>query len=280
MTELDRLIADEDREGTRWLADVSFEVAGGAAAAVAGLAGDPVLAVVGGAAGAATPQLLRQVQEWGGRMLGRRERDRVGAVLVLIADELRRRRAEGATLREDWFGDDADPSGDELAEGVLLFAGREFRERKLPHLAALYSRLATHHGMSSERAHYLLTVVERLTWRQMVVMAAMQRGTHRAEAERLKPIRDASPGAVSDGMHAEMHDLAALGLYGYATGTPGYVTRADGTFGREAFDSRHVDDLDLTGYGEEMHAYLDLKRISDEECVAVVEKLYGVSHLL
>src|SRR5437016_14366254 len=74
------------------------------------------------------------------RLLGDRERLRVGAVIALTSDEIRQRLDNGELHRRDDFLDQSGgrrSTAEEIAEGVLLAAQREYEESKLPLLAKL-----------------------------------------------------------------------------------------------------------------------------------------------
>lgn len=113
------------------------EMAGGAVGGTLGfLAAGPIGAAVLGAGGAAAAKVLKHIgQEVSERILGPREKVRVGGVLAIAAAEINQRIANEESVRTDGFFDEK-PSGrsdaEEVAESVLLKSQREPEEKKIP----------------------------------------------------------------------------------------------------------------------------------------------------
>lgn len=154
----------------------SADIVGGAAAGLIGLA----FADVPGAimAGAGAPLLSLAIRKVGTelrqRLLGPREEARVGAVLTYAAVNVRDRIGSGEQVRQDGFftAEGATRSaGEEVAEGILLAAQREYEEKKLKHYGALLSALAFTPEVSREDAVLLLRLVQSLSYRQLCLLA-------------------------------------------------------------------------------------------------------------
>lgn len=151
------------------------EIAGGAVGGALGFfAGGPVGAAALGAAGTAAAKILKNIgQEVSERLLGPREKVRVGAVLALAADEINKRIVSGEKVRTDGFFDDK-PSGrsdaEEVAESVLLRSQREPEEKKIPYMAHLLSNVAFDPQISAHMAHQIIKAAEQLTYRQLCVL--------------------------------------------------------------------------------------------------------------
>ena len=87
-----------------------------------------------GAAGVAAGSALRQMgNEIVDRLLGPRERKRVGAAVSIIANEIHARTLRGERVRADGFFDSANgdrSNAEELVESVLLKCQREPEEKR------------------------------------------------------------------------------------------------------------------------------------------------------
>jgi hypothetical protein len=172
-------MTEKHDDRVRDLIDAGTEIAGGATSAGVGVilgtavAGPPG-AIVGGALGGAAAHVLRRAgEEISERLLGAREKVRVGAVLALAAEDIRARAAAGEKLRGDGFfakEPHRRSQADEVAESVLLKAQREPEERKIPFIALLMSGIAFDASISVELAHQLTKAAEQLTYRQFCVL--------------------------------------------------------------------------------------------------------------
>jgi hypothetical protein len=120
------------------------EIVGPASAAGAGLllGGPPGALVAAAAAGPATRALRALLGELAGRVLGRREEVRAGAVLLAAQEEIEAQIANGHTLRDDGFlGQEATSAASEVAEAVVLAAQRDPQEAKAPLLGKMLGRI-------------------------------------------------------------------------------------------------------------------------------------------
>ena len=129
--------------------DEGFEITGGAIGGALGvISGDPALAGALGAAGVAAGSALRQVgNEIVGRLLGPRERKRVGAVVSVIAKDIHARTLRGERVRNDgFFSEDPNARSDaeEVAESVLLKCQREPEEKKIEYMGHFFANVAFH----------------------------------------------------------------------------------------------------------------------------------------
>jgi hypothetical protein len=134
-------------ESIQKLINGGAEIAGGAVGGALGfLAGGPIGAMVLGAGGAAAAMALKHIgQEVSERLLGPREKVRVGGILAIAASEINQRIQNGESVRSDGFFDEK-PSGrsdaEEVAESVLLKSQREPEEKKIPYMGHLLSSVA------------------------------------------------------------------------------------------------------------------------------------------
>lgn len=165
----------EREQRIRDLVDAGAEIAGGAVGGALGfLAAGPLGAAALGAGGAAVGRALRHIgSEACERLLGPREKVRVGAVLAISAEEIAQRLGNGEKIREDGFFDEKTEgrsSAVEVAESVLLKSQREPEEKKIPYMARLLSSVAFDESISAEMAHQVAKASEQLTYRQLCLM--------------------------------------------------------------------------------------------------------------
>jgi hypothetical protein len=159
----------------RALIEDGAEIAGGAVGGALGFfVAGPFGAAFGGASGAAAATMLKRAgQEVSERLLGPREKVRIGGVLALATEEISRRLQNGEKLRTDDFFKEQ-PSGrsyaEEVAESVLLKSQREPEEKKLPYMAYLLSGIAFDGEISAEMAHQIAKAAEQLTYRQLCIL--------------------------------------------------------------------------------------------------------------
>lgn len=157
------------------LINSGVEIAGGAVGGALGFfAGGPVGAAALGAAGAAAAKILKNIgQEVSERLLGPREKVRIGAVLAVAAAEINKRIVSGEKVRTDGFFDEK-PSGrsdaEEVAESVLLRSQREPEEKKIPYMGHLLSSVAFDPQISAHMAHQIIKAAEQLTYRQLCIL--------------------------------------------------------------------------------------------------------------
>lgn len=176
LTYSDRLIRVTDQsERVRRLIENGAEIAGGAVGGALGfLAAGPAGAAVLGAGGVTAAIALKRIgAEVGERVLGPRERIRLGGVLALAAASIQDRINRGEDVRQDDFFDQkasGRSEADEVAESVLLKSQREPEERKLPYMAKLLANISFDATISAEMAHQLIKVAEQLTYRQMCLL--------------------------------------------------------------------------------------------------------------
>jgi hypothetical protein len=159
----------------RKLIDSGAGIAGGAVGgALSFLAGGPIGAAVLGAGGAAAAMALKHVgQEVSERLLGPREKVRVGAVLAIAAAEIKQRIENGERIRTDGFFDEklsGRSDAEEVAESILLKSQREPEEKKIPYMGHLLSSVAFDPQISAHMAHQITKAAEQLTYRQLCIL--------------------------------------------------------------------------------------------------------------
>lgn len=165
---------NQDKEKLQGLIQSGSEMVGAAAGGAIGLFGGPAGVIAGGAAGILIAKSLKKVgTDIADRVLGKRERVRVGGTFALAAAEIKTRLDAGEKLRADDFFDQSQFSrshADEFAEAVLLKAQKEAEEKKLPYLATFLANAVFDGSLNIEMAHQLLKAAESLTYRQFCIL--------------------------------------------------------------------------------------------------------------
>jgi hypothetical protein len=145
--------------GIRRLINGGLEIAGGAVGGALGfLPGEPAGAALLEAGSTAAVMALKRIgQEASERLLGQREKVRIGGVLAIAARETRQRLENGEKVRTDGFFEQKQTGrsdAEEVAESILLKSQREPEGKKIPYMGHLlcppfakqlwdfYSRLA------------------------------------------------------------------------------------------------------------------------------------------
>jgi hypothetical protein len=214
----------EEGEGSLELVRAGTEIAGGAAGVAAALVAGPLGGV---AAGVAATKLLRRVgDELYRRVLGPRQQVRAGAALAIAAAEIAARVKAGEQLREDGLFDK--PTGrrndaEEIAEGILLAAAGEHEERKVPFLGHLLASIALDAAVSVDEAHFLVQLLESLTYRQLVSLAVLGDESRSMELRRVGAKAEVFNAPAVVAVAAEFSDLVTKGLYAYSETGPTFA---------------------------------------------------------
>ena len=165
----------DSHDKARQLINSGAELAAGAAGGALGfLAAGPAGAAALGAAGMVTSKLLSRLgQEFSDRILGPREKQRVGGVLAIAASDIQARLQCGENLRADGFfeKDSTDRSdAEEVAESTILKVQRDPEEKKLRYMGYFFSNVAFDDNISPQMAHQIIKACERMTYRQFCIL--------------------------------------------------------------------------------------------------------------
>jgi hypothetical protein len=230
---------------------------------------------VGGPTGVLVARVLRraglQVQGW---VLTSREQHRIEEAVEAAAESMAAHRAGGGELRMDGFFDEAsdgaESPADELLEGVLRTASAEWEGRKVPYYGRLFAGVSFDTTVSPAEASYLLRLANRLTYRQVALLAFWERVQRPVRAFGQAAVVDLTIHAGEPGntpresVVAEMDELAAANLLGVAA--DGDVARVGSTFGSSGgFAGVEPNKVRLTGLGATLHRLMELDRIPDDE---------------
>ncbi|MEK6768693.1 MAG: hypothetical protein AABY85_06860 [Gemmatimonadota bacterium] len=252
-------------EGIRQLLNGGAEIAGGAVGGALGfLAGGPIGAAIFGAGGAAAAIALKRIgQEASERLLGPREKVRVGGVLAIAAAEIKQRIENGESVRSDGFFDRkaaGQSDAEEVAESVLLKSQREPEERKIPYMGFLLSNVAFDPQISAQMAHQIIKAAEQLSYRELCILKL-------AVVRQAFTLRDGDYRG-QDSFTKELYQVLyeCLDLY----------HRAFINFGGEvAFGPTDVAPAKMTvqGLGADLYNLMRLARIPDADLIPIAAQL-------
>jgi hypothetical protein len=199
-------------EKVKHLLSAGGEIAGGAVGGVLGfLAAGPGGAAAGGALGAVIPIL----SDIASRTLSRREEVRVGAVAAFALERIKTRLDNGDKPRDDGFFSEKQgkrSDAEEIFEGVLLKAKNEYQEKKSKILGNIFANTAFANGFSLGEANRLLQITEDLTYRQICILALVERKSTLQEIRlRTRPY-DGKVSAETASILQEIYDMYNRGL--------------------------------------------------------------------
>lgn len=157
-------------QSTQRLLTYGAELAG----AAVGFTAEFLQTVPSGAGGPIASGVATVLKEVTARLLSPRERARIDAATDIATYRISARLLAGHTRRSDSFFGHLQSGGSpslELLEAVLLKARDSFEEKKVRHLGLFYANLVFSDYVSPESAHFLLKELERLTYRQLCLLA-------------------------------------------------------------------------------------------------------------
>ena len=267
---------------SRDLVETGSAIGGGLIGLGATALGGPVL---GSVLGASAQTALRRIAQ---RLLGRasgREEERIAFAAQVFAEQVQQRTDAGERLRDDGFLDGSDVNrsdGEELWEAMLRHVMTEYQERKISCRATMFASLLFRSDIDSDYAHYLVRLVDRLSYRQLKILAALKTDAHRvakeayakrrAEYDALpddqktgNPLQRAAP--IAADLAGEIDELGDLGLLGIQQ-PDGSVVATDAVWGSGS--SREIDwgTLALSPMGETLYELMRLNETIPVEDVA------------
>ena len=139
---------------------------------------DPVAGLVGAAL---SPIIASGAKSILPTSLSKREDIRVEEVFKQVVQKIISKLNEGKIPRSDqmYYASEMDiPNAQEIFEGVLLKAREEHQAKKLSLYSNFFANLCFDETINLEHAHFLLSLLERLTYRQLVILAYISDGKH------------------------------------------------------------------------------------------------------
>lgn len=254
--------------------DAVTEFGGSAAGAAAGAAiGTAVAGPLGAVGGALAGTVLEKGFQWVGteikkRMLSPREEQRVGAVYTYANQKINRNLVAGRLIRTDSFFEvvgEERPTNEEILEGVLLTAQKEYEEKKLKYLGNLYANLPFNETVDSRMANMLIKIASELTYRQYVILYVVNMFQNPAyDAVVKKEPYESLSGFKTMTIATEVFDLYRRTL----------VHSSEALLDAAAINPSK---LTLVGYGSLMFELMELNEIKgDPICAEIVEFMTGM----
>lgn len=148
---------------------------------VGALIGGAILGPAGAALGAIAGTTVQKVLETIGneiqkRALSTSEAKKVGTAYSLTQKFIEEKLNNNRKLRNDDFFqnkvNDRSPA-EEILEGTILAAQREFEERKIVYMSKMYANIVFSPEISREMANYLIKLAEQMTYRQIIILQSI-----------------------------------------------------------------------------------------------------------
>lgn len=170
---------NKEKEIIADLIDTGSEITGGVGGAVIGsIAAGPIGAVIGAITGPLITKTFKVIgKDVKDRFLSKREGVRIGATFTYALAKLKNEIDSGVSIRQDDFfipKDGERAKAEELLEGVLLAAQREYEERKVNFLGNLYANICLKENISSEHASQLIKTATNLSFRQFCMLQLLR----------------------------------------------------------------------------------------------------------
>jgi hypothetical protein len=221
--------------------------------------------------------LLRRAGEAVVNMVSRRGAERAGAALLVIGSDAQERAEQGETPRADGFSEPRDghrPDSDEVLEGVLMYAAASYEERKVVLLGHLYDGVAFDASVTTEQAHYLLKLADRLTYRQLVALSALQDPESFDRLATASYQRDEGSTSPTDALALELDDLAVQGVVGIQVEGSDEIAQAGELWGSSGRASAQAfQDLKLLPTGLDLHRLMRLPTVPAEDRERFLQEL-------
>jgi hypothetical protein len=269
--------AQTDDKRVEALLEAGSEIAGSVTGAAIGLlAAGPPGALLGATAGPIVARLVRRVGgELQERVLGERERARVGAAAAYALTNIKGLLEEGQELRQDGFFEAADgaerPAAEEVFEGVLLRARDAYEEKKIEYLGYLFTTVAFRPEISAADANQILAIADRLTYRQLVVLAVLSDEDDRAR------LRDRDYRSEEDRRRLTVAEIGLLTEV-YSLQQQALVMHESGSVMLGITDVKPRK-LRPSGIGQVVYGAMGLRRIPREDREEVISLLVDTSSM-
>lgn len=257
----------ENKQRINTISEMSGSAVG---AAVGSEIGSAVAGPIGAIAGSVAGNIIEKVFVWAGneistRLLSRQEEKRIVNVMDLAKKKIESNLANDKKLRDDDFFDQISDrsTAEEILEGTLLVAQKEYEERKLQYIANLYANIAFNKDISREIADRLIKISSELTYRQLMIMSAVG-FSQIAGIQRKKEAYKVVQGLNNVSIASEIFDLYRKSLI----------------FSSEVIlDAGGINPSKLTlgGYGALLYNLMELPRIPfSDTCMIDALKFLGI----
>ena len=253
----------KNEEIIKELVETGADISGGIAGAViGGLIAGPVGMVIGGVSGPIITKSLKKIgEEIRSRFLSPREEIRIGAAYGFAIHKLQKYQEIGILIRNDSFFDAQEterPDSEEIFEGVILGAQKEYEERKVKFLGYLYANICINSEISREHANQLIRTINILSYRQLCLLQLFQKKAF----ENIIEIDNIKIDVVD--IITEIRDLNQKGLLSM---TARLYDVNDNSI------PIPISDIKITDFGALFCKLLSLDEITDEELRILYEKI-------
>ncbi len=156
-------------------ADISGSIAG---SVIGGLVAGPAGIILGGASGPLITKAFKKIgSEIQKRFISKREEIRIGAAYAFAIHKLENNIKNGRVIRTDAYFDSKEnkrSDAEEIFEGVVLSAQREYEERKVRFIGNLYGNICTNDKINREHANQLVKTSNNLSFRQFCILQLLR----------------------------------------------------------------------------------------------------------
>lgn len=159
---------------------------------------------------------------------------------------------------------------EELLEGVLLASRDAFEERKVEHLGRLYAGIAFDSSVSRAHGNYLIALAQRLTYRQLALMAVIWEGDALPMVNAGRTEEPTKHVIFSDELGVEVDELERLAMV--SRGEPGGTFKRGGVTATNASGGT-IDRLTLASLGKRVYELMALGEIGPEGRREVLDAL-------
>jgi len=240
-------------KGAKWSAGAVGGAAGGAVGWLA--TGDPgsaaTGAVIGGAlSGFVRTSLANVLEDVSNRFLSSREEQRVSLASYHILSNIYERLLRGERPRDDEFFDRGPGGGDrspaeELFEGALIKCKNAYQEKKIRHLESIIANTVFRPDVTRAAANALLNIADRLTYRQMCLLAIVSRASELAIDQDSFRFKLQSSQYVGEHAAFMKQELADLGQNGFFDENRGSATAYLSAIGRLAAELMGLNEIPI-----------------------------------
>ena len=203
-------------QDTRKQIDRASSLVGTALGAVVGtVMGGPLAgAILGGVTGEVMKSTLGDFAK---RWLTPKEAERIGTAAALIMTNISERQTAGHVVRADNFftiHERMRSAAEELYEGVLLKSKEEFEEKKIFYISNIFTHTVFDQTLDAANANFILTIAERLTYRQITLIGLIGQNTDNIMGLRTTNNRPGFIDERPEALNFLIQDIRALNDYG------------------------------------------------------------------
>ena len=240
---------------------------GGVVGGVTGtLIAGPGGAIIGGASGPLVTKVFYRIgAEIKDRLLGKREKQRIGATLRFALQKIQENIKNGREIRQDSFFQKQphERSGaEEILEGILLVAQREHEEKKLRFYGNLFGNLAFHSEIDRAQANLLIRIADQMSYRQICLLAIFK------DKNKFKLRKESYPlGKIDQATRFLLQEVYEI-YSQHLLDAPGYSNRMNQA--RPLLEDIVPAKINLIGSGVTLYELMELQNINANDLKNIV----------